>query len=139
MLPTLATAYYNGHQIIVEWSNWSGKLEIQYDGKVVSEGRKQILSGTHSFQVLDDGEVVHFELDLGGWSDKKVKLIRNGLVIFSNEKGFRPPPEVIGERKKAEPIVKETIVKEIVLVVCPNCSHRNDSSRRTCEKCGVSI
>ncbi|MFW9888583.1 MAG: PH domain-containing protein [Candidatus Thorarchaeota archaeon] len=36
-------------------------------------------------------------------------------------------------------VIRETVIKEVTLVVCPHCGHRNESSRRHCEKCGASI
>jgi len=35
--------------------------------------------------------------------------------------------------------IRETTVKEVVLVVCPNCGQRNDASKRKCDNCGASI
>ena len=68
--------------------------------------------------------------------------MRNGVMIFSNERGFRVPPEVCATaptQKVPERVLEKTVVKEVVLVVCPSCNHRNDASRRTCENCGASI
>jgi hypothetical protein len=35
--------------------------------------------------------------------------------------------------------IRETTVKEVVLVVCPNCGQRNDVGKRKCDNCGASI
>ncbi|MHA2230422.1 MAG: hypothetical protein ACXABL_14570, partial [Candidatus Thorarchaeota archaeon] len=70
-----------------------------------------------------------------------VTVKRNGILIFSPKSGFRPPTTQI-EPQKTQPsqeiLVKE-VVKEVVLVVCPHCNHRNNANRRTCEKCQASI
>jgi len=40
----------------------------------------------------------------------------------------------------AEPtMIRDTVVREVTLVVCPHCGHRNDSNRGLCEICATSI
>ncbi|MFW9974827.1 MAG: zinc-ribbon domain-containing protein [Candidatus Thorarchaeota archaeon] len=138
----MATSYFNNHQIIVEKSEWTGRVTVKYDGRKVSEKLGATTLGKHVFQVTEDGRVVQYEVNVSfGWKGEKVRISRNGLMIYSNDAGFIPPtiqPTYQPQTSQKE-IVKEVHVKEVVLVVCPNCNHRNDSSRRTCEKCGASI
>jgi len=35
--------------------------------------------------------------------------------------------------------VREGLVREVLLVVCPHCGQRNDATKRKCDKCGASI
>ncbi|MFW9807601.1 MAG: zinc finger Ran-binding domain-containing protein [Candidatus Thorarchaeota archaeon] len=138
-MPILATAYYGQHQIVVEYSNWTSKHWVTYDGRKVSE-KQGLIRGTHYFQAVEDGETIQYEATIGGWN-AKVTVKRNGIIIFSPDPGFRPPP-VDSDSNKTKPhqeVVVKEVVKEVVLVVCPHCNHRNDSSRRTCEKCHASI
>ncbi|MFW9919269.1 MAG: hypothetical protein ACFFED_06705 [Candidatus Thorarchaeota archaeon] len=140
----LATAHIDGHQIVVEHSRMWGTIRITYDGSVISKrypglGRQY----EYEFQVIENNEYVRYLVTLrASWGGITVDISRNGLLVFSTRKGFTPPP-----LRKIEPVAphhatekeKEVIVKEVILVVCPHCNHRNDSVKRTCEKCGASI
>jgi len=136
-MPIITTLYYGSHQIVVEYSNWTSKHWVTYDGMKVSEKWGLIL-GTHHFQVIEDGVTAKYEVKIGwGWK-QKVSVKRNGILIFSTEEGFRPLPTSTPMTTE-QPPQKEVIVKEVVLVVCPHCNHRNDANMRTCEKCHASI
>lgn len=127
----------NGHRIDIK-NTWTGKETILYDGKIVSE-KRSMFGANHVFQVQEDDELVQYEIQFSvGSTSVKVVARRNGLIIFTNDDGFIPPPDPM-LKTASSPTVKETIIKEIILVVCPHCSHRNESSKRRCEKCGSSI
>jgi hypothetical protein len=141
-MPIIATVYSGDHQIVVEYSKWTSKHWVIYDGRKVSETYSLLMRSVHHFQSVEDGQTVQYEVKI--WWERRrvnVNVKRNGILIFSPEPGFRPPPAQI-EPKKTQPsqeiLVKE-VVKEVVLVVCPHCNHRNDANRRTCEKCQASI
>jgi hypothetical protein len=132
----LASCYSGTHQIVVHYSNWSGRYRITYDGQTMINSLRR----THSFQVIEDGQNTHYTIKIYGWTifTQKAQVTRNGILIFSPEEGFRPP--ISPAPAQGQDMAKETIVREtIILVVCPHCGHRNDASRRTCEKCQASI
>lgn len=128
--------------IVVEMSAM-GRVKVLYDSREVYSKLQATGIGTYVFNVIEDGQNVYYEAEIGfGWRKAKFRLKRNGILVYSNEDGFVPPPieqmKPQQEIQKKE-VVKEVMIKEIVLVVCPNCSHRNDSTLRKCEKCGASI
>ncbi|MDH4214058.1 MAG: zinc finger Ran-binding domain-containing protein [Candidatus Thorarchaeota archaeon] len=132
----IASCYSGTHKIVVHYSHLSGRYRITYDGQTMinSFGR------AHSFQAIEDGQNSQYAIKITGWTvfTQKAQVIRNGILIFSPEEGFRPPISLLPTQSQDLP--KETIVREkIILVVCPHCGHRNDASRRTCEKCEASI
>ena len=137
----MATSYYNNHQIIIEKSEWTGRVTIKYDGQKVSEKLGATEWGKHVFQVKEGGQIIHYEVNIGfGWKRSKIGINRNGILIFSNDDGFRPPPPPTQQIQSSQKeIVKEIHVKEIILVICPHCNHRNDSIKRKCENCGGSL
>jgi hypothetical protein len=138
----IATSYYNNHQILVEKSEWTGRVTVKYDGRKVSEKLTATTLGKHTFQVEEDGWVIQYEVDIRfGWKGLKIRITRQGLLIYSNENGFIPPvaQQARPPQSPQKEIVKEVHVKEIILVVCPNCGHRNDSSKRKCDNCGGSL
>lgn len=131
----LATVYYHYHQIIVEESKWTGNITVKYDGKKISS-KNYLFGRKHMFDTTEDGQHAHYEVSLSfPYITRKVTISRNGVVIFSQREGFVSPPV----QREETAFREREIVREIVLVVCPNCAHRNESSRRTCEKCGASI
>lgn len=140
-MPIITTVYSGKHQIVVEYSNWTSKHWVAYDGKKVSE-KFGLIRGTHIFQVIENNETIQYEVNIGvGWRGHKISVKRNGILIFSPEPGFRPPTRDVEPQRAQLPqeiLVKE-VVKEVILVVCPHCNHRNDANRRTCEKCQASI
>ena len=139
----LASSYFNNHQILIEESKLSGRVTVKYDGRKVSDKLSLTTLGRHVFQVQEDGQSVHYEVDIGfGWTRLKIRILRNRIVIFSNEDGFTPPPQPLQLQKPQQAereVTREIHVREVVLVVCPHCGHRNDSSLRKCERCGASI
>ncbi|MFW9920129.1 MAG: zinc-ribbon domain-containing protein [Candidatus Thorarchaeota archaeon] len=140
----LATAYIDGHQIVVERSQAWGTIQITYDGSVITKHNTMFLRQyDYEFQVIEDNAYARYLVTLRTkWSGLDVDISKNGLLVFSTRKGFKPPPP-----KQTKPVTspqhsereKDVFVKEVILVVCPHCNHRNDSVRRTCEKCGASI
>jgi hypothetical protein len=140
-MPIIATVYSGSHQIVVEHSNWTSKHWVTYDGRKVSE-KQGFIRGAHRFQALEEGLAVQYEVSIGiGWKGQRVTVKRNGILIFSPEPGFRPPSINHEPQRTPAPqegLVKE-VVKEVILVVCPHCGHRNDASKRTCENCQASI
>ncbi|MBY8998998.1 MAG: zinc finger Ran-binding domain-containing family 2 protein [Candidatus Thorarchaeota archaeon] len=134
-MPVLATLNSGTHQIIISYSSWSGSIKMTYDGRTMTDARGR----THSFQVIEDGVNTQYTVKMSGWTvfTTKTEVTRNGLLIFSTEEGFRPPDIPVPDSTPQGQ--DKTIVKEVILVVCPHCNHRNDASRRTCEKCNASI
>jgi hypothetical protein len=66
-MPIIATVYSGNHQIVVEYSNWTSRHWVTYDGRKVSEKRGLVL-GTHHFQALENGLTVQYEVKIGvGW------------------------------------------------------------------------
>jgi hypothetical protein len=141
-MTVLGSAYYNGHMIVVEMSAM-GRVKVLYDGREMYNKLRAAGMGTYVFSVLENGQNAYYEAEIGfGWRKAKFLLKRNGVLVFSNEKGFSPREPVQTQPQnnvQNREIVKEIVVKEVVLVVCPSCNHRNDSTRRICEKCGASI
>ena len=140
-MPLIATVYSGNHQIVVEHSR-GAKHWVTYDGRKVSETRALLARSVHRFQVLEDEQIVWYDVKIE-WEKRHfvVNVRRNGILIFSTETGFKQPPTQIMPRRdqpSQEVRVKE-VVREVVLVVCPHCNHRNDANRRTCEKCQASI
>jgi hypothetical protein len=137
----MSTSYYNNHQIIIEKSEWTGRVTIKYDGQKVSEKLGATELGKHVFQVKEDNQIVHYEVKIRfGWKGSKIGITRNRILIYSNEDGFRPPPPPAQQIQSSQKeIVKEIHVREIILVICPHCNHRNDSSKRKCDNCGGSM
>ncbi|MFX1263544.1 MAG: hypothetical protein ACFFAZ_15795 [Promethearchaeota archaeon] len=138
----LSTAYYNSHVVVADLDKWRSRITITYDGtEVHSERRLSSPLGKYVFEVIEHGKRVVYELELGGFWKIKSKLRRNGVVVFDSEKKepLQIPP--ISEQPRNDSLEKQEkiVVKEVVLVVCPHCNHRNDSARRICEKCGASI
>lgn len=134
----MVTFFYNNHRFDVNWSKWSGKETVLYDKRVVSELRNLSSSQSlHDFKVEEDGKSVLYFVEIKEYGFQ-VEARRDGVLFYSRKDGgiVADPPSMTHE---SQPIIKETIIKEITLVVCPNCNHRNDSSKRTCEKCGASI
>ena len=141
-MPLIATVYSGNHQIVVEYSNWTNKHWVTYDGKKVSENQSLLIRGDHRFQAVEDGITVQYEVSIGvGLKGHSVTVKRNGILIFSPEPGFRPPSEqtTVQQTKPRQEVHVKEVVREVVLVVCPHCNHRNDATRRTCEKCQASI
>jgi hypothetical protein len=140
-MPIIATAYSGNHQIVVEYSK-SAKYWVTYDGRKVSETRAFSARSVHRFQVMEEGQPAYYEVKIE-WERRNfvVNVRRNDILFFSTDPGFTPPPIQIGSRREQpsqEVHVKE-VVREVILVVCPHCGHRNDANRRTCEKCQASI
>ncbi|MFW9799364.1 MAG: hypothetical protein ACFFD9_02930 [Candidatus Thorarchaeota archaeon] len=138
----MVTFHFNGHRFDVNWSSWSGKEEVLYDGRTVSE--KRVLTrfkSTHTFSVSEAGASTQYEVTINtGDIPPDVEVRRNGILIYCrNRGGLTGLPEASTMSQTRQGVIRETVIKEITLVVCPHCSHRNDSSRRTCENCGASI
>jgi hypothetical protein len=58
-------------------------------------------------------------------------------VIRKAVEAIPQPSEIL---EFAEPtMIRETVVTEVTLIVCPHCGHRNDSDRGLCEICATSI
>lgn len=139
-MPIIATVYCGNHQIVVEYSNWTSKHWVTYDGRKVSE-KQGLIRGTHLFQAIENGQTVQYEVTIGGWRNLVVTVKRNGILIFSPEPGFKPPliDTMPKQTQPPQEIHVKEVVREVVLVVCPHCGHRNDANKRTCEKCQASI
>ena len=136
----LTTFIYNGHRIDIEYS-WTGREKILYDGQVMSD-KRSLFGATHVFQVYEDGDLAQYTVEFSAGSvGPNIRVHRNNYLIFSNKEGFKPPPPPpkTQESKTIVEKTREIVMKEIILVVCPNCNHRNESSRRSCENCGASI
>lgn len=136
----IATAYYDGHKIEIEYSRWWGGHTVIYDGRKVCS-----LSGWYSrsgdFQVIEGDRAIQYAVTLKYkgitiMANIDIDIQRNGVLIYSNTPGFIPPSP---ESTQTERRDREVVSREVILVVCPHCQHRNDASRRTCEKCGASI
>ncbi|MHA2210286.1 MAG: hypothetical protein ACXACG_14045 [Candidatus Thorarchaeota archaeon] len=138
----LSTAYHDGHVIVADFDSLRSKMTITFDGsEVLSERRWSTPLGKYIFEVIEHGNRVVYELEIGGFWKRKTKLRRNGVLVFDSER-----KELLQVSRKSEEPRKDNlemqeriVVKEVVLVVCPHCTHRNDSATRTCEKCGASI
>jgi len=141
-VPILTTAYYNGHVIVADIDRWRHRITITYDRKeVLSERRLNILLGKYIFEVTEHGNRVVYELELSGFWKMRTRLRRNGFLVYDSEgeELVQAPPRTDQPRVDDLGESEKIVVKEVVLVVCPHCTHRNDSARRTCEKCGASI
>jgi hypothetical protein len=71
-----------------------------------------------------------------------VEVRRNGVLIYCRNRGGltgQPAMPFIVRNEPPREVIRETTVREVVLVLCPHCNHRNEASRRSCEKCGASI
>jgi len=138
----MVTFQYNGHRFDINWSGWTGKETIFYDGRVVSDLRNLTsFTSRHEFDVIEEGQTTRYLFIMAEFG-QDIEGRRNGLLFYSRSKGGVLVPESYrAEREeRGEPrIIKETIIKEITLVVCPHCGHRNDSSNRKCERCSASI
>ncbi|MFQ5884477.1 MAG: zinc finger Ran-binding domain-containing protein [Thermoplasmata archaeon] len=141
-LKELVTFHYRGHRFDIDWSKWSGQETIKYDGKIVSD--KRVLTSftsTHEFEVNEDGQPVHYYFTIANMG-LSIDGRRNGRLFYSRDKGgLLMQDHQVDERGTSdEPrVIRETVIKEVTLVVCPHCGHRNDSSRRKCERCSASI
>ncbi len=142
----LATAYYDNHQLMIEQPKWGSKFRLLYDGNPVAEH-----SGNFGvelkFTTNEDGQVASYRATVkwGMSSLKNIEIRRNQELIFSNAKGFTPPPAAARPMSRTQqqppqqPIQTREIVREVVLVVCPHCAQRNESSLRKCQNCGAAI
>jgi hypothetical protein len=83
-MPIIATVYNGNHQIVVEYSNWTSKHWVTYDGRKVSE-KQGLIRGTHVFQAIEGGSTVQYEVTISGWTSLVVNVKRNGILIFSPE------------------------------------------------------
>jgi hypothetical protein len=141
-VPILGIAYYDNHVIVAETNNWRSRITITYDGREVhSERRWSGPLGKYIFDIIENGCRVVYELELlWGWKTK-TKLRRNGILVYDTEakEPVKVFPKVDSPRNEEVTKQEKIVVKEVVLVVCPHCNHRNDSARRICEKCGASI
>ncbi len=139
---------HNGHQIDFE-NTWTGKETVTYDGQIVSE-KRTLSGGVHVFNVIEGNESAHYEVEVrfqfrGAGSYLGVTIRRNGMLLFTNDsrhKKTRPSYGVIREQESllvtAGP-VRETVVREVLLVVCHHCGHKNEATTRFCGKCGASV
>jgi hypothetical protein len=59
------------------------------------------------------------------------------IVAVARRKTQAPSRPFVAQAAGAS--IRETTVKEVVLVICPNCGQRNDASKRKCDNCGASI
>lgn len=107
---------------------------MTYDGKKMSDEWYY----AQSFQTTEGGETVEYILEIRESLANQFTLKRNGVDIIGNLEGAVSQDNQSKVQQSQQP-QKEILVKEIILVVCPHCNHRNDSGRRTCEKCHASI
>lgn len=137
------TFYFNGHRIDVNWSSWSGFEEVLYDGRLVSKKHSLSMKGHLDFSVVEGGESVQYGININGMEIPiDVEVRRNGVLIYCRNRGGLTGQPVTPFVTRPEPpreVVREVTVREVVLVLCPHCNHRNDAARRTCENCGASI
>jgi len=88
-------------------------------------------------------EKIAIVLDNRG-SKFKSKIVN---VRVSAKLASSPPEKIVSQPPISEPVAtsqkemirETTTVKEVYLVLCPSCNHRNDVSSRFCGKCGASI
>jgi len=141
-LEGLVTFHYRGHRFDIDWSKWSGKETIKYDGRIVSDIRVLAsFTSKHEFEVTEEGQSVHYYFTIGDFG-LSIDGRRNGRLFYSREKGglLIAEQDIDSSKANDEPrIIRETVIKEVTLVVCPHCGHRNDSSLRICERCSASI
>ena len=63
-------------------NSWLGKEQIYYDGKLVS-ARSTVFGSQHSFQVMEEKESVHYQINIGyRWP------LRVGFDIFRDGKAL---------------------------------------------------
>jgi hypothetical protein len=84
--PTMGavTIIHNGHQIRIEWSVWTGKEKVSYDGQIMSD-RHTIAGGIHVFTVNEGSETAQYEVRFSlGVTSPPIEVRRNGIIIYSN-------------------------------------------------------
>ncbi len=85
-LPIVKTIIYNGHQIDAPGSTLTGIEEVRYDGNIVSS-KRSILGATHVFVVVEEGETVQYEVQIGtrwhGFS-ATCTIFRAGELLFTD-------------------------------------------------------
>ncbi len=78
------------HRVAVDpsWANTPIE-KVWYDGKEVS-ARMSVFGASHQFEVVEDGIIVAYEVDIGATSDfifprPYVTVRRNGKIVFSDK------------------------------------------------------
>jgi len=78
------TIVHNEHRIQVEWSVWTGKEKVFYDGRNMSD-KHTVTGGTHIFTVEEDSESIQYEVSFGfGLTSPSIEVRRNGIIIYTN-------------------------------------------------------
>ena len=71
-----------GHRITMEYSLYTGKERISYDGRVVSEKRSLQMITPHSFRVQEAGQEIVYEVNLlTGFLTYGFIVRRNGIIV----------------------------------------------------------
>lgn len=144
----LATAYYRNHQLMIEQPKWGSKFRLLYDGNPVVE-KSGNFGVELKFTTNEDGQVANYRATVkwGLSSLKNIEIHRNQELIFSNAKGFAPPPIAVQpvqavqaiQYQPQQHIQTREIVREVVLVICPHCGQRNEFGIQKCQNCGAAI
>ena len=78
------TIMHDGHRIQVEWSVWTGKEKVLYDGRIVSD-KQTVTGGTHIFIVEENLESIQYEVSFGfGFTSPSIEVRRNGIIIYTS-------------------------------------------------------
>ncbi len=71
----------HGHTIEIDTSSWNGNEAISYDGEIVSQKRSFMYLTPHSFQVVEEGETIVYEVNvIVGLTSHGYIVRRNGII-----------------------------------------------------------
>lgn len=78
----IKSATVHGHLITIRISLWSGKEQVLYDDRVVSEKSSFLFVTPHSFTIDEDGEASTYEVNvLSGFFSLGYIVRRNGIIV----------------------------------------------------------
>ena len=76
------SATVQGHLITIRISLWSGREQVRYDDRVMSEKTSFLFVTPHSFTVEEDGEAIVYEVNvLSGLFGVGYLVRRNGIIV----------------------------------------------------------
>ncbi len=73
------------HQIEISASNWSGREQVLYDGRVISDKRSFQNTTIHSFEAEEDGAKVVYEVNLLTLLFRYGYIVRRNGIIVAHE------------------------------------------------------